>query len=161
MLKMLNNKKGFSYILTCVMILGIVMAVYTSLQYAAVYHIAREQKNETKLKLDSFVTSYAVENYNALKQGEAWSEYIDRDLLVNEVYTLLGFPKFVTLEYKPTAPVEGKYIMSEPDVYALAGDSFGVLVEYEISIPFEVFGYRISDIIVPIEIISRYTELRS
>ena len=137
------------------------MAVYTSLQYAAVYHIAREQKNETKLKLDSFVTSYAVENYNALKQGEAWIEYIDRDLLVNEVYTLLGFPKFVTLEYKPTAPVEGKYIMSEPDVYALAGDSFGVLVEYEISIPFEVFGYRISNIIVPIEIISRYTELRS
>lgn len=60
MLKMLNNKKGFSYILTCVMILGIVMAVYTSLQYAAVYHIAREQKNETKLKLDSFVTSYPV-----------------------------------------------------------------------------------------------------
>lgn len=157
----LKNKKGFSHVITCVMILGIVMAVYTFIQYASVYHIAREQKNETKLKIDSFVTTYAVENYNALKQGEAWSEYLDLSSLVNEIYTLLGFPRYITLEYKPTAPVEGKYIMSEPDVYALTGDSFGVLVEYEISIPFEVFGYRIADITVPIEIISRYTERRS
>ena len=40
----LKNNKGFSYVLTCVCILVVMMLVAVALQYAFVYHVAREQQ---------------------------------------------------------------------------------------------------------------------
>ena len=68
-MKALKNKQGFSYILVCVFILAAVLLTFVALQYAAIYHIAREQKQDTQLTLDSYVTTYAVNKYNALKLG--------------------------------------------------------------------------------------------
>lgn len=150
----LANKKGFSYILTCVIILITVMIVFVSLQYAFVYHIAAEQKRETQLKLDGYITQCAVKNFDALKQGAAWDEFIDSMEIVDGAYELLGFPG---LRSEPVV-TEGKYSMSRPDIYALSGDCFGVRVRYEITVPFEAFGRKIADIVIPIEIQSRYTE---
>ena len=145
----LRNKKGFSYILVCVIIIFVVMVVFVAMQYAYVYHIAEEQKNETQLKLDGFVTRTAVEQY------EAWVDYVDRNDLVDGAYYLLGFPTIITLEYREPVAVEGKYYMSRPTIYALAGDAFGVYVQYEIEIPYELFGREFS-VVVPIEMVSRY-----
>ena len=156
-MKALKNKKGFSYILVCIIIIFIVMIVFTSLQYACVFHVANAQKNETQLKLDGYITQKAVENFDALKQGEAWDKYIDRTELVNGAYSLLGFPVIITLDYTKPIVVDGKYYMSRPDIYALTGNSFGVYVQYNIEIPYELFGREFS-VIVPIEIISRYTK---
>ena len=154
MKKTLSNKTGFSYILTCVIILITVMIVFISLQYAFVYHIAAEQKRETQLKLDGYITQCAVKNFDALKQGAAWDEFIDSMEMVDGAYDLLGFP-----DLRSEAIVaEGKYEMSRPDIYALSGDCFGVRVRYEITVPFEAFGRKVADIVVPIEIQSRYTE---
>lgn len=49
-------------------------------------------------------------------------------------------------------------IMSRPTIYAMAGDAFGVLVEYEIKIPFELFNRKITDITVPITIVSQFKQ---
>ena len=156
MRKPLKNKRGFSYVLTCVIVLVVMMLVTAAMQYAFVYHVAREQQNKTQLKLDGYVTRYAVSKYNALKQGEPWDDYIDRDDLVDGAYTLLGFPRIMTLAYREPMAVDGKYIMSPPTIVATTGDAFGVLVEYELSIPFEMFNRKIADITVSITIVSQY-----
>lgn len=156
MRKPLKNKRGFSYVLTCVIILVVMMLVTAAMQYAFVYHVAKEQQNETQLKLDSYVTRYAVSKYNALKQGEPWDDYIDRDDLVDGAYTLLGFPHIITLAYREPVAVDGKYVMSQPTIVATTGDAFGVLVEYELSIPFVMFNREIADITVSITIVSQY-----
>lgn len=149
--KTLKNKKGFSYVLTCVCILVVMILVAVAMQYAFVYHVAREQQNETQLKLDSYVTRYAVSKYDALKQGELWDDYIDRDDLVDGAYTLLGFDESVnSFEFQPGC------LMSRPLISATQDDSFGVIVEYEITIPFDMFNRNISDIEVPIKIISQF-----
>ena len=70
----LKNNKGFSYVLTCVCILVVMMLVAVALQYAFVYHVAREQQNETQLKLDSYVTRYAVSKYRDYMLGGCISE---------------------------------------------------------------------------------------
>ena len=103
----LHNKKGLSYILVCVYILIVMMLVAVAMQYAYIYHVAREQQNETQLKLDSYVTRYAVGKYDALKQGEPWETYIDSSDLVDGAYTALGFPQ----NHGGVVEVEGKYVM--------------------------------------------------
>ena len=158
MRKHLGNKKGFSYVLTCVCILVVMMFVAVAIQYAFIYHVAREQQNETQLKLDSYVTRYAVSKYDALKQGEPWDDYIDRNDLVDGAYTLLGFPRIITPEYRAPLAVDGKYVMSRPIIVATAGDTFGVFVEYEIKIPFKLFNMEIAEITVPITIVSQFKQ---
>jgi|GEM_PF-866615 len=154
----LENKKAFSYILVCVVIIVLVMFVSVFIQYAFVYHIANTQKEETQLKLDGYVTRYAIEKYNALKQGAAYDEMIEREKLVDGAYTLLGFKKSGGVSRTTMTDGEKVYTMSKPTVTALDGDSFGVKVNYHLSIPFEVFGKKVADIDVPVEIISKYTE---
>lgn len=156
MRKPLKNKRGFSYVLTCVIILVVMMLVTVAMQYAFVYHVAREQQNDMQLKLDGYVTRYAVSKYDALKQGKPWDDYIARDDLVDGAYTSLGFPRIITLAYREPVDVDGKYVMSQPTIVATTGDAFGVLVEYELSIPFVMFNQEIADITVSITIVSQY-----
>lgn len=153
----LADKHGWSYILTCAVILFAVALISIVMQYTYVYHIASEQKSETQLKLDNYVTSCAIKNYNALKQGESYGEYIDRSELRSGAYELLGFPKLTTSEPRPEEKNE-KYIMSHPNITSLANDSFGVYVEYTLTVPFEVFGQKVTDIGIPIKIISQFKE---
>lgn len=148
----LRNKEGFSYILTCVLVLITVLLIFAAMQYAFIYHTAREQKNETQLKLDSYVTKYAVEKYNALKQGGVYEKYIDSDGLAEGAYLQLGFaPNDRQLS-------EEKYVMSRPTISTLSGDAFGVTVEYEIKIPFVLFDREIAEITVPVTIISQFKQ---
>ena len=60
--------------------------------------------------------------------------------------------------YREPVAVDGKYVMSRPTIYAMAGDAFGVYVEYEITIPFELFNRKITDITVPITIVSQFKQ---
>lgn len=151
-LKALSNKQGFSYILTCVMVLISVMLIAIAMQYAYVYHVAREQKNEVQLQLDSYVTRYAVEKYDALKQGSAYDRYIDRAGLAEGTYAVLGFSRSATEKSEET------YVMYRPWIESLTDDAVGVQVEYEIIIPFELFNRKIADISVPVTIISQFKQ---
>ena len=138
------NQKGFSYILTCVLLIFVMLLVAVSVQYVTVYYIARTQKNEMQLKVDGYLTHYAMEEYDSLKQGEAWGQYLDRDALTEGVYDLLHTNE------------SDSYVMIQPGVTGLNGDRFGVIVDYVVSIPFELFNRKIADIYVPITIVSRY-----
>ena len=148
----IGNKKGFSYVLTCVCILVVMMLVAVAMQYAFIYHIAREQQNETQLKLDSYVTRYAVSKYDALKQGEPWDDYIDRDDLVDGAYDTLGFSNAGT----QSVMIDGECTFFRPTIQAVTGDAFGVKASYEIIIPFVLFEREIAQIRVPIELIAQF-----
>jgi hypothetical protein len=158
MLKALNNKKGFSYILCCVLILVTVMFVFIAMEYTFIYHIVNEQKEDVQLKLNGYITRSAIENFDALKQGGAWEAHIDSDRIVSKAYTELGFS--ASAQYVNIAPpgTEDEYLMTRPVIYALSCDSFGIVVEYEVSIPFVMFGREIAEISVPTKIVSKYTE---
>ena len=158
MRKTLSNKQGFSYVLTCVVIICIALFIFSVMQYGYIYHVVREQQEYVQLQLDSYITKQSIAYYDALKQGEPYEQYIDRAQLVSGAYTLLGFPQIITLEYR--VPVDNKvvYTMSRPKIYALTGGSVGLYVQYELTVPFELFGRKLADIRVPVEMVSRMTE---
>ena len=137
------NQKGFSYILTCVLLIFVMLLVAVSVQYVTVYHIARTQKNEMQLRIDGYLTRYAMEEYDSLKQGEAWGQYLDRDALTEGVYDLLHNES-------------DSYVMIQSGVSELTGDRFGIMVDYVISIPLELYNRKIAEIYFQVTIVSRY-----
>ncbi|MBQ4414551.1 MAG: hypothetical protein II861_00395, partial [Methanomicrobium sp.] len=157
-MRKLKDKRGASYILTCVIILTAVALIFIALEYAHIYHIARTQKEETQLKLDSYITGVAVKNYNALKQGDVYGAKLDTKEICEGALTVLGFPPVQTLPYIEAGNEKFKYTMKQPHVSYLYQDMFGIFVTYEIVIPFEMFNRKIADISIPIEIVSLYTE---
>ena len=153
--KALNNKNGFSYIPVCIFTLIVVMVIAILMQYAFICHVAREQRDEVQLLLDSYVTKEAIEYYDAFKQGKPYREYIDENELVDGAYSKIGFPRESTTEYTPS---DRRYVMYRPSITPLSGDSVGVNVSYTLSIPFELWGRKIADITIPVEIVSKLTE---
>lgn len=153
--KALSNKNGFSYIPVCIFTLIVVMVIGILMQYAFIYHVAREQRDEVQLLLDSYVTKEAIEYYDAFKQGKPYREYIDENELVDGAYSKIGFPRESITEYTPS---DRRYVMYRPSITPLSGNSVGVNVSYTLSIPFELWGRRIADITIPVEIVSKLTE---
>ena len=133
---MLRNKKGFSYILTCVLVLAVVMMIAVSVQYSLVF---------------SLVTKYAVEQYDALKQGEAYASHIDRAQLVRRAYGTLGFADAGITE-KTVSKGDASYIVSRPEITAADSGSIGVTVRYTMTVPFRAFGRVVAEIPIPVEI---------
>ena len=135
-MKMLRNKKGFSYIMTCVLVLAVVMMIAVSVQYSLVF---------------SLVTKYAVEQYDALKQGEAYASHIDRTQLVRRAYGTLGFADAGITE-KTVSKGDASYIVSRPEITAADSGSIGVTVRYTMTVPFRAFGRVVAEIPIPVEI---------
>lgn len=158
MKKILKSKSGVGYLWVCVIILFAVLLIFALMQYMYIYHVVRQQKNFVQVELDGYVTRYAMSSYDALKQGESYEDHLDRQGLVDGAYSLLGFTRIVTLEYCEMIGQRVVYTMSRPEIYSLTGGSFGVYIKYTLTVPFEMFGRKIADIQIPVEMVSKYTE---
>ena len=150
--KIINNKKGFSYIFICVITIFVAIVIFTGLQYNLVLYTVKAHKNDVQLKLDSVIMKSAVENYDALKQGEVYGDYIDKEKLVRDAYEALDFSLSTESVHMDGCS------MSRPEIEAIEGNGYGIRVSYELTIPFEMLDHTLIDITVPIELYSQYKE---
>ena len=100
------------------------------------------------------MTRFAVNRFDALKQGEAWDGYIDRDELVGGAYETLGFPR----GGGGSLSVDGQYVMTRPTITPECTDAFGIRAVYELKIPFELFNREVAEITVPITVVSQFKQ---
>ena len=151
-MKALKNKNGFSYIFICVITIFVAMVIFAGLQYNLVLYTVKSQQSDVQLKLDSLIMKSAVENYDALKQGERYRDYIDKEKLVQDVYEALGF----SLNTE-SIDIDG-CTMTRPEIQAIEENGYGVKVSYELTVPFEMSDHTFIDITVPVELCSQYKE---
>ena len=153
----MNNRKGFSTILVCVIVLILCMILAVLIEYGTMYNCAEAEKTETQLKLDSMITSYAVAKYDALKQGKAYESYLSPGELVKKAYESLGFED-ASISEKTVTKGNLTYQINRPDIRYLSEKEFGIVASFNVIVPFTVFGQNVTDITIPITIISKYTE---
>ncbi len=127
-IQVLKNKSGFAYVPICAFVIIIAMLISILVQYSFVYYLARTQKQDIKLTLDSYITKEAIEYYDALKQGTPYTGYINNNELVKGAYSKIGFGNINTMTtedehglimHRPTNnPVKFKLHRRECIVYA-------------------------------------------
>lgn len=110
------------------------------------------QKRDVEMKLDNVVAEYAVEAFDAIKQGESLNRVIDLNKLKQNAYTELGFSTFATSITYPN----GNCKMSRPSITALSGNGFGLTATYTVSFPVKWGGKTFADLTVPITVTSYY-----
>ena len=151
-MRILKDKSGVSYVLVCAIVLIASMLIFIGMQYATALSAVNTHKSETKLKLESCVMRSAIDNYDAIKQGNAYSDYIDPQTLVDNAYEVLGFSW--DTEYIED---NGKR-MTRPEIEAIQNGGYGVKVSYELSVPFEFLDRTVTYITVPVELSAEYRE---
>ena len=152
----MNNKKGFSYVLICVIVLLAVAVIAVAIRYAMIFNLTNADREERQLAADSLLTQYASTQYNAVKQGSEYEGWLDREGLVSAAYDTLGFPG--TTQMLVLDKGDTRYIVMRPEITPLTGDTFGVTIKYTIRIPFDILGIHVTDITAPISIVSLYAK---
>lgn len=152
-MKIFNNKRGMAYVLTCVIVLIAMMMLSVLFRFANILSVIRTQKDSVQMQLDSVVVKSAVENYDALKQGNVYGSYIDYTKLEQDAYAALGFFNADTESVE-----DSLYTMNRPQIISIAEGGFGLLVTYDLVIPFEIWGQNYGTFTVPITLTSKFTE---
>ena len=148
----LKDKSGISYVLVCVVVLIASMMIFITLQYSSVLISVNRHKSEARLRLETCVMQSAIDNYDALKQGSAYSEYIDTESLIEKAYASLGF------SWDTAQLEENGCTMTRPEIETIENDGYGVRVTYELTVPFELLDRTVTEITVPVEIVAEYKE---
>ena len=150
--KKLSSNEGFAYIWVCVLIIAITMLVSVVILYMGLMAQVEIQKRDVKHKLDSCVTEYAVEAFEAIKQGENYDTVIDLSKLKQSALVKLGF-----LGAEESYTYEnGNCTMSRPQITTLSGGGFGLAVSYTVSFPVIWNGKVYADLEVPLQVTSYY-----
>ena len=149
----LKSKNGDAYIWLCVIVVFISMLLSVLILYMGLLSQVQIQKREVKTKLDSVVSEYATEMFDAIKQGAPSERYIDYDGLIRKTYAKLGFTSDTVTEY---AYPNGNCVMKRPQITALKGDGFGITVRYTVVFPIVWNGKTYGDLSIPVAVSSYY-----
>lgn len=150
-MRALRNKKGESYVYLCVVIMFVSMIVSILILYMGLTAQVQAQKRDTKAKLDGYISGYATETFDALKQGYNYELTLDLKELESGVYEALGFSSGNT-EYVYSNGIR----MGKPEVTALSGNGFGVVIKYTAYFPIEWNGRKYADLQIPVTLTSYY-----
>ena len=152
-MKSLKNKRGDSYIYLCVIVVFVCLLVSVIILYTGLIAQVQIQKRDVQAKLDSYVSSRATDEYDALKQGSVKDNYFEWNRIEAEAYKALGFPNESDEVY---VYENGNCKMTRPAVTILKGDGFGVTVEYVAIFPIAWNGMVFADLEIPVTVTSYY-----
>ena len=152
-MKSLKNKRGDSYIYLCVMVVFVCLLVSVIILYTGLIAQVQIQKRDVQAKLDSYVSSCATDEYDALKQGSVKDNYFEWNQIEAEAYKALGFPNESDEVY---VYENGNCKMTRPALTILKGDGFGVTVEYVAIFPIAWNGMVFADLEIPVTVTSYY-----
>ena len=152
-MKSLKNKRGDSYIYLCVIVVFVCLLVSVIILYTGLIAQVQIQKRNVQAKLDSYVSSRATDEYDALKQGSVKDNYFEWNQIEAEAYKALGFPNESDEVY---VYENGNSKMTRPALTILKGDGFGVTVEYVAIFPIAWNGMVFADLEIPVTVTSYY-----
>ena len=152
-MKSLKNKRGDSYIYLCIIVVFVCLLVSVIILYTGLIAQVQIQKRNVQAKLDSYVSSRATDEYDALKQGSVKDNYFEWNQIEDEAYKALGFPNESDEVY---VYENGNCKMTRPALTILKGDGFGVTVEYVAIFPIAWNGMVFTDLEIPVTVTSYY-----
>ena len=152
-MKSLKNKRGDSYIYLCVMVVFVCLLVSVIILYTGLIAQVQIQKRDVQAKLDSYVSSRATDEYDALKQGSVKDNYFEWNQIEAEAYKALEFPNESDEVY---VYENGNCKMTRPALTILKDDGFGVTVEYVAIFPIAWNGMVFADLEIPVTVTSYY-----
>lgn len=148
----LKSNSGESYIYLCVIVVFISMLLSVVILYMGLTVQVQMQKRDVKNKLDSYVSEYSTQVFDAIKQGDHYADHMDWSDFEKQALASLGFDNDAVSTYDyPNGTA-----MTRPVVTVMKGNGFGIIVNYQAVLPVKWNGQTYSQLVVPITVSSYY-----
>lgn len=153
----LNNKRGSSYFTPCVVVLVIAMILSVVLFYATTKSTIETTRDNTKRVLDSYVMKNSIDIYNSIKQGNDFTEAIEKSFYISSVSEELSLDYGTGYLYTVDANGDIVYRMTNPDVTYKVDNTLQLKASYDLQMPVWFAGQIIYWFTVPVTVSSSLT----
>lgn len=156
--KIIKTKNGEGYIMICVLILIISMFIAVFLSFTSAVGIIKQTKRNSRIVLDNYIMQTAVENYDSIKNGSDYTEYLDNDTYIYNFSCFNSLDFYENRMYCYGADGETDYYLTKPIMQFIEEKTMKVSVEYTVCIPLRFMGIKITTVSVPVKIVSKLSQ---
>ena len=137
-MRILKTKNGEGYVWLAVLILFLSLLTSVLLLYLTLCGQVLNERRERKQALDSYLAEFVKASYDAIRQGDGYTDAIDYDKLVDGCQSAIG--------------------VTDAEVTLERGNGFGLTVRYTLKIPVMRNGRTFGSLSVPMRVSSFYEE---
>ena len=152
------NKRAEGYIWPCVLIIIVCMLVSAFVTFAVSYGIVKQTKQNTRIVLDNYVMTDAIDIYNSIKQGNDETEELDSAEFISKLSSFCTFVKNENMYYNYDDEGNVQYFITQPTLHFSTDSHLKIYTEYTIYIPVYFANAMVDTIRVPIKIESKLSE---
>ena len=152
----MKKKSGEGCIEICILTVIFCIILSVMISFVTTVEVIKQTKRNTREVLDSFVMKNSVEIYNSVKNGNDYivsidnKDYVDRFCSFNSLKEENGMLCF----YDENG--EKQYCVTEPWLEFYEDNQMKIKVSFVMKIPVFFAGINISEVNVPIKVISTY-----
>jgi len=156
MKKILSLKNGMSHIQTVVLVLIIAMIFSVIFSYWSMMTVVNTSKDTTKRVLDSYVMHNSIEIYNSLKNGNDYSEELDKIFYKSSLLSEFSLDLRGNTIYSYGEDGKLIYYMTNPTVDYDYSNTLKLNASYRLYMPIRFGGIVVTYLWIPITVRSYY-----
>ncbi|MDD4474275.1 MAG: hypothetical protein PHV95_00590 [Eubacteriales bacterium] len=134
-MKTLKNKRGEGYIFPCLMIVVVCMILSVLIFFASGVSLVRITEKNSKIVLDSYVMQNSIQIYNSIKQGNDYTETLDRNDYIVALCDFCSLVKIGSYLYAYNDDGSLKYRMTLPVITFREENTLKIQLSYTLYVP--------------------------
>lgn len=157
-MKWYRNKQGEGYIFPCVMIVVVCMILSIFIFFASAVSMVRITEENTKIVLDSYVMQNSIQIYNSIKQGNDYTEALDRNEYINALCNFCSLEKSGSFIYAYNDDGSLKYRTTLPVITFRKENTLKIQLDYTLYVPVWFDNKIVRYAIIPVTVDSSFNE---
>lgn len=157
-MRRLRNLQGEGYIFPCVMIVVICMILSVVIFFACAVSMVRITEENCKIVLDSYVMQNSVQIYNSIKQGNDYTQALDREAYIDSLCDFCTLEKSGNYLYAYNGDGSLKYRMTCPVITFKKENSLKIQLAYTLYVPVWFDGKIVRYATIPVTADSLFNE---
>ncbi len=157
-MKIFKSKRGEGYVFPCVMIVVVCMILSVVIFFASAVSMVRITEENTKIVLDSYIMKNSIQIYDSIKQGNDYTEALDRDEYINALCNFCTLEKSGSYLYNYNEDGSLKYRITYPVITFRKENTLKIQLAYTLYIPIWFDGKIVRYAVIPATVDSSFNE---
>ena len=157
-LKTLKSRRGEGYIFPCLMIVVVCMILSVLIFFATSVSLVRITEKNSRIVLDSYVMQNSIQIYNSIKQGNDYTEVLDRNEYINALCDFSSLAKIGSSLYSYNDDGSLKYRMTLPVITFREENSLKIQLSYTLYVPIWFDDKIVRYAVIPVTVVSSFKE---
>ena len=154
----IKKKGAMSYIAPCVLTIILCMILTVMIIFVNAVGIVKQTERNSRVVLDNYVITDAIEIYDSIKRGNDNNALIDSSSYTSALARFCTFEKSGSYLYHKDADGKEDYKISVPQMGYSVTKKLKLYTSYTVYIPIYFCGVKLTTAVVPVTVESKYIE---